>query len=144
MSDAYPTLSSASEILETLEEQPDVISWINDILGVSEEPSDVERPTALTELDRLRGAVWQYERVSRSQDKDIRGVEWWLHSGRCQDRTSLISSFDVDTSYVHLYVDFLLFAGCKGYRTHFVGHTEVTIQGYEWEPRVPHRRQIRD
>ena len=38
--------------MRTLEEQEDVVSWINDILGVSEEPADTERSAALTELDR--------------------------------------------------------------------------------------------
>ncbi|KAI8986804.1 Golgi complex component 7-domain-containing protein [Trametes punicea] len=45
-------LASSSELLSSLEDHPDVISWINDILGVSDEPSDTERSTALTELDR--------------------------------------------------------------------------------------------
>ncbi|KAI9057986.1 hypothetical protein FKP32DRAFT_1761989 [Trametes sanguinea] len=45
-------LASSSELLTSLEEHPDVVSWINDILGVSEEPSDAERSGALTELDR--------------------------------------------------------------------------------------------
>ncbi|RDX46650.1 hypothetical protein OH76DRAFT_1457108 [Lentinus brumalis] len=49
---ASPTFVSSSELLTTLEEQPDVVSWINDILGVSEEPADTERSAALTELDR--------------------------------------------------------------------------------------------
>ncbi|RPD65305.1 hypothetical protein L226DRAFT_557919 [Lentinus tigrinus ALCF2SS1-7] len=50
--EASPTLASSSETLKTLEEQEDVVSWINDILGVSEEPTDTERSAALTELDR--------------------------------------------------------------------------------------------
>ncbi|KAI0690656.1 Golgi complex component 7-domain-containing protein [Cerioporus squamosus] len=50
--EASHTLASSSDVLRTLEEQPDVVSWINDILGVSEEPTDTERSAALTELDR--------------------------------------------------------------------------------------------
>ncbi|OSD07857.1 hypothetical protein PYCCODRAFT_1463149 [Trametes coccinea BRFM310] len=47
-----PPLASSSELLSSLEDHPDVVSWINDILGVSEEPSDADRSGALTELDR--------------------------------------------------------------------------------------------
>ncbi|KAH9855679.1 Golgi complex component 7-domain-containing protein [Lenzites betulinus] len=47
-----PALASSSELLSSLEDQPDVVSWINDILEVSDEPDDAERSTALTELDR--------------------------------------------------------------------------------------------
>nr|VWP01318.1 Minor allergen Alt a 7 [Ganoderma boninense] len=49
---ASPILESSSDLLGSLEDHEDVISWINDVLGVSEEPSDAERPAALTELDR--------------------------------------------------------------------------------------------
>ncbi|KAI0703174.1 Golgi complex component 7-domain-containing protein [Earliella scabrosa] len=45
------TLAS-TDVLNTLEAHSDVVSWINDILEVSEEPSEAERSTALTELDR--------------------------------------------------------------------------------------------
>ncbi|CDO69070.1 hypothetical protein BN946_scf184992.g19 [Trametes cinnabarina] len=48
----FSPLASSSELLSSLEDHPDVVSWINDILGISEEPSDVERSGALTELDR--------------------------------------------------------------------------------------------
>ncbi|KAI0635016.1 Golgi complex component 7-domain-containing protein [Trametes polyzona] len=47
-----PALASSSELLSSLENQSDVVSWINDILGVSEEPDDADRSTALTDLDR--------------------------------------------------------------------------------------------
>ncbi|KAI0674167.1 Golgi complex component 7-domain-containing protein [Trametes maxima] len=47
-----PPLASSSELLNSLENQTDVVSWINDILGESEEPNDAERSTALTDLDR--------------------------------------------------------------------------------------------
>ncbi|KAI0367247.1 hypothetical protein BV20DRAFT_981512 [Pilatotrama ljubarskyi] len=47
-----PSLASSSELLSSLESHPDVVSWINDVLGVTQGPSDVERSTALTELDR--------------------------------------------------------------------------------------------
>lgn len=47
-----PVLASSSELLSSLETQPDVVSWINDIIGVSDEPDDAERSTALTDLDR--------------------------------------------------------------------------------------------
>ncbi|KAI0325795.1 hypothetical protein GY45DRAFT_1374469 [Cubamyces sp. BRFM 1775] len=46
------TLASSSELLSSLENHSDVVSWVNDILGVSEEPSDGDRSAALTELDR--------------------------------------------------------------------------------------------
>ncbi|KAI0746601.1 hypothetical protein C8Q80DRAFT_781787 [Daedaleopsis nitida] len=46
------TLVSSSELLVTLDAHSDVVSWINNILDVSEEPSDAERSSALTELDR--------------------------------------------------------------------------------------------
>ncbi|TBU37630.1 Golgi complex component 7-domain-containing protein [Dichomitus squalens] len=49
---ASPILESSSELLNSLEDHEDVVSWINDILGVSEEPTDADRPAALTELDR--------------------------------------------------------------------------------------------
>ncbi|KAI0826992.1 Golgi complex component 7-domain-containing protein [Trametes gibbosa] len=47
-----PSLASSSELLSSLEDQPDVVSWINNILEVSDEYDDAERSTALTELDR--------------------------------------------------------------------------------------------
>ncbi|KAI0777552.1 Golgi complex component 7-domain-containing protein [Trametes elegans] len=47
-----PSLASSSELLSSLENQSDVIAWINDILDAAEEPSDAERSNALTELDR--------------------------------------------------------------------------------------------
>ncbi|KAH9918721.1 Golgi complex component 7-domain-containing protein [Epithele typhae] len=52
VSDASPTLASSSELLSGLEEHEDVVSWINTVLDIYEEPSDAERSAALTELDR--------------------------------------------------------------------------------------------
>ncbi|KAI0945244.1 hypothetical protein AcW1_001509 [Taiwanofungus camphoratus] len=53
MESGFPNLGSSTELLESLENHDDVVSWINDIFNpVSPDTEEMERAMELTELDR--------------------------------------------------------------------------------------------